>query len=371
MRHSVRAFLTFTLFFVLIFQNIFCGELEKVEKKHVKIKFKYFYRDFSADSFIKEHFPLDEYEYEVVEENPDVVFFSVFYKPKQPVKKFMHQIELAYKKRFEDAGRFLMPTVDDDALKVFITYENSRPDMTKCDYALAFDYPEDVQNDHYCRMPLFSARSTEEVEQLFNQKGLREGEEKTKFCNFIYSNDNSPVRKKFFQKLSEYKHIDSPGKSMNNMERLGPSFADKLAFQTDCKFSIAFENTSFPGYTTEKIVDAMVANTIPIYWGNPKIERDFNTKSFISYYDTEKEVRKSFPSFLFSIPGLNLLANWVVEELTLDRLVEKVIEVDTNDALYEEILSENWVNTETMKAAFDKEAKLNHIKQILNQAIKG
>ena len=51
------------------------------------------------------------------------------------------------------------------------------------------------------------------------------------------------------------------------------------------KFCIAFENTEQPGYTTEKLVHAFAANTVPIYWGNPAVAQDFNTKAFINYFD--------------------------------------------------------------------------------------
>ena len=36
------------------------------------------------------------------------------------------------------------------------------------------------------------------------------------------------------------------------------------------------------GYTTEKIFEPMIAQSIPIYWGNPRIGEDFNEKSFIN-----------------------------------------------------------------------------------------
>lgn len=51
------------------------------------------------------------------------------------------------------------------------------------------------------------------------------------------------------------------------------------------KFSIAFENAWYPGYTSEKIVTSMLAGTIPIYWGNPDISREFNSASFINCHD--------------------------------------------------------------------------------------
>ena len=50
------------------------------------------------------------------------------------------------------------------------------------------------------------------------------------------------------------------------MNNIGGAVSDKFAFQQKHKFSIAFENTSYCGYCTEKIVEAFVAGTIPIYW---------------------------------------------------------------------------------------------------------
>jgi hypothetical protein len=55
-----------------------------------------------------------------------------------------------------------------------------------------------------------------------------------------------------------------------------------LDFINDYKFTIAFENSSNSGYTTEKLVDALGSNSIPIYWGNPNVDLEFNTRAFIN-----------------------------------------------------------------------------------------
>jgi hypothetical protein len=47
------------------------------------------------------------------------------------------------------------------------------------------------------------------------------------------------------------------------------------------KFSIAFENNSYPNYTTEKLMDAFLGGSLPIYWGDPKIAEDWNTGAFL------------------------------------------------------------------------------------------
>jgi len=109
--------------------------------------------------------------------------------------------------------------------------------------------------------------------------------------------------------LQKYKKVDSGGKLLNN---IGYLVDDKVAFLRQYKFTIAFENSCYPGYTTEKILHAFIADSIPIYWGNPLISRDFSPKSFINCHD--------YNSF--------------------DEVIERVIEVDTNNDLYIEYLTE-------------------------------
>lgn len=41
--------------------------------------------------------------------------------------------------------------------------------------------------------------------------------------------------------------------------------------------------------TTDKVYKAMEVNCIPIYWGNPKINLDFNSKSSLNHYDYNNE----------------------------------------------------------------------------------
>ena len=87
---------------------------------------------------------------------------------------------------------------------------------------------------------------------------------------------------KLEEKLSKYKRVDSGGRHLNN---IGGPVDDKLEFQKDYKFSIAFENSAFPGYLTEKLPEAVIAQTLPIYWGDKLVHRDFNTARFLNYPD--------------------------------------------------------------------------------------
>lgn len=47
------------------------------------------------------------------------------------------------------------------------------------------------------------------------------------------------------------------------------------------KYSIIIENSSENDYFTEKVIDACLLETIPIYWGAPNIYKYFDTRGFI------------------------------------------------------------------------------------------
>ncbi len=118
---------------------------------------------------------------------------------------------------------------------------------------------------------------------------------KTKFCNYVYSNDRRPgtkIRRDFCRKLMRYKPVDCPGQSLNNMsfpEQTEPGwihpFDLKLRFIKDYKFTIAFENTSINGYVTEKISHPLAVGSIPIYHGCPAIADYYNPRAFVNCHD--------------------------------------------------------------------------------------
>jgi hypothetical protein len=218
-------------------------------KKHLKIKFVDFWVTFNPtnNSFWNE---LVKYYDLELSDNPEVIFYSVFGKE-----------YLNYK-----------------CHRIFYTGENVRPNFNECDLALSFDYIEDSR---HIRLPLYT--------RLFDLTKLTKSAKeniiypiKTKFCCMVVSNANCEFRNEFFNKLSEYKTVDSGGKYANNIGYIVP---DKLEFIKDYKFVISFENSEYPGYTTEKIVEPMLCGSIPIYWGNPFVDREFDTKSFVNVYD--------------------------------------------------------------------------------------
>ncbi len=200
-------------------------------------------------------------------------------------------------------------------LKIFYCAENKRPDFNGCDYALTFDL---INHHRHFRWPLFAhhidyenawnkltkIRTQEECKKIWDSK--------KKFCCMVVSNANAKDRIDFFYELSKYKQVDSGGKCLNN---IGGAIKNKMDFIQDYKFVFAFENSSYPGYTTEKIIQPFIVNSIPIYWGNPKIDLDFNSRAFIN-----------------------------ATKLKTPQLIDRIIQLDSDDDLAIEMLAESTFN---------------------------
>lgn len=198
--------------------------------------------------------------------------------------------------------------VDCQCVRIIILGENQRPDFNLFDYAAGFDK---IQfEDRYLYRPLYVSDNYKGDLEIALKKHTRGSEyflAKKKFCNMVVSNvrDASDKRIDFFNMLGKYKEIDSGGRSYNNLTD-GKPVTNKRKFQEEYKFSLAFENSTYKGYATEKIIQAWMAGTIPIYWGDPSIGEQFNEKAFINCHAYK---------------------NW-------DEVVEKIIEIDNDNKLY-------------------------------------
>jgi len=163
--------------------------------------------------------------------------------------------------------------------RIFYTAENIRPNFRFCDFAVSFDYNN---NKNHFRLPLYSVYFTNQnLTKRRDAKALLH--KKTGFCSFVVSNaKESEERINFFHELSKYKEIASGGTYANNV---GGPVENKRDFISKYLFNIAFENSSYPGYTTEKIAEPWVEGCIPIYWGDPEITKDINPDCFINMHD--------------------------------------------------------------------------------------
>ena len=162
---------------------------------------------------------------------------------------------------------------------------------------------------------------------------------KEEFCAYMYSYD-VPYRVEIFNEISKYKKVTSLGKSCNNVEDTDRNtYNDEITYNdlavqkySRFKFVLALENGIEKGYLTEKIINPILANSIPIYAGPNDIFDIINKKRIIYVYDFDN----------FS---------------ELNKYIENI---DNNNYLYDNILSEKIF---TGKITFD------NFKEYLNDKI--
>jgi len=111
-----------------------------------------------------------------------------------------------------------------------------------------------------------------------------------------------------------YEKVDSAGSLLNNMGQRIPGRGDqkpKVDFISDYRFTIAAENSSHPGYTTEKLLHPLSVGSIPIYWGSERANEDFNEDTFINVHQFDDLVE----------------------------VVDLIEEIESNDSLYEKYVT--------------------------------
>ncbi|MCM1154933.1 MAG: glycosyltransferase family 10 [Roseburia sp.] len=226
------------------------------------------------------------------------------------------------------------------------------PDLNLFDYAICFDAHLNC-DDRICRTParlLFEDMIFDFVNSLDSEeKAHKELQKKTGFCNFMYSNKSGHAnRTKIFHKIDQYKHVDSLGKYLNNKSvpmsmRIKRQkgwrnvIRESIDIKSNYKFSIAFENASYAGYTSEKILSSLEAHTVPIYWGNPFIAEELNEEAFINCH--------KYRNF--------------------DEVLERIKEIDNDDRIWCHMVSQPWLTQEQEKREREETEKyyrfMNHI----------
>lgn len=197
-------------------------------------------------------------------------------------------------------------------VRLFYTAENVRPDFATCDAAMSFC--RDLVDARHLRVPnyvgtqrAFGFDDDALLHPPPDPAAARRG--KTRFCAYVQGN-STPFREDFVSKLSRYKRVDCAGPSLNNTG-FTVGRAEKYDLYGESKFAVTFENEATVGYTSEKLPDALLAGCVPIYWGDPTVHLDFNPGAFLHLRD--------FAS--------------------ADDLVERIVELDRDDAAYEAILA--------------------------------
>lgn len=255
--------------------------------------------------------------------------------------------------------------LDYDCVRIFYTGENLCPDFNAFDYAIGFEHME--YGDRYLRYPNYM------IPEIYGDDFIRMKEKhynaedtyktKTEFCSFVVSKGDGYVakaREQIFYELSKYRQVNSGGRFLNNIgEKDGVK--DKLQFQSKHKFAIAFENSTHLGYSTEKLVQAFAAKTVPIYWGDPDITSIFNENAFINCHNFRcldeviQEVRRLDQDdaayiAMLSQPALRNNDIDITTNIELDQFLQHIVGLDAEEAFRRDLIGYNQAHVDGLRA---------------------
>ena len=283
------------------FYNINEEKNNNIKKKRIKLYFIDFqyskYRERQINR-IKEIVSKD-YEIFLTPLNPEYLIYNVF---------GCDHIKNIYKK----------------AIKIAYYTENKIPDFSMADYAVAqvnINYL-----DRYLKIPYiigwYNIINNSFIEKK-RESLLKNLPKKKKFCAAVISNYNnySRFRLDFINQLNKYKKVDMGGKYKNNVGKI----KDKILFLSSYKFSIAMENSEADGYFSEKIIDAFLAGTIPIYYGNYMIDEYINPNSYILIRG-KNDIKEKIEYIKKIDNDLNLFQKIIHQNILIDEKFKEKIE---------------------------------------------
>ncbi len=279
---------------------------------------------------------LDEQKYNFIwdAENPEYLFVSEhIYLKKRIYKSFLNLVK-------------------PNTVTIYCAGECIEPDLNLFDYAIVFD--RNLRSgDRIIRMPAMFFHKASVLEDRNSihtiEEAKRELDSKNGFCNFLYSNSKAhPIRDQLFYAISKYKHVDSLGGHLRNVDDVAGKFggydwaSGGIGIKKHYRFSIASENACYEGYVTEKLLTSFQAHTVPIYWGDPGVKQEFNEKAFI----------------------------YVNECASLSEVVERVKRIEEDQDLWCRMIAEPWQTKEQLeRQGREMDEYRSFISNIFNQDI--
>jgi hypothetical protein len=172
---------------------------------------------------------------------------------------------------------------------MWYTFENRRPPIENFDITISFD-TENFDNRNFYLPLIWLYTSINEtspippyhkttMEDCLQPRNLNPDlfDQKIGFAS-SFINNPQPYRIAVIRKLEKIGSVAQFGRSG------GGYVEDKISTANKYLFNVCFENDLYPGYVTEKVLEAWIAQTIPLYWGIDKNEI-LNPKAIINLND--------------------------------------------------------------------------------------
>jgi len=111
----------------------------------------------------------------------------------------------------------------------------------------------------------------------------------------VWLNKDRIVTPKLFYSSPRMKIPDAPDWYKERFEPYvdNPLPEDRKEILFNSQFHIAIESSKYENYFTEKLIDAIITKTVPVYWGCTNIDKFFNPKGMIIVNDLEDIIIKT------------------------------------------------------------------------------
>lgn len=182
------------------------------------------------------------------------------------------------------------------ALRLFHTGENRRHDSVAADYSVTFDLG--VTSEHHFRLPnwmdaidwshegVFNTphprvRSLIKLETLMTPLGAALLERPRRAALFAFH--LKEPRKTLFEALSNALPTEGFGRPFDaTIKDHNNSSLYKDDVLKNFLVNLCPENSLYPGYYTEKVIEAYGAGCLPVTWADPNIRVDFNPGAIVN-----------------------------------------------------------------------------------------
>jgi hypothetical protein len=249
---------------------------------------------------------------------------------------------LFFKSRFSDSAmtewlnhqQGIIKPSDVNAYNIWCTFENHRPPSG--DFDLTFSYDQDSFSETNYYLPLlyqYMHIGDEKKKPWKHQIKPKDCTKKRNLnTNFFESkngfvssfiNNPHPTRLRAISALSKIGKVDVYGRSVGNYVQ------DKIGAAERYWFNLCFENDLYPGWVTEKVLEAWLAGSIPLYWGidsagllNPKAIVNLSEFKDLNAFIEHVEYLFSNPAIMKEMINQPLLLSDFDEIGPLDFLVK-------------------------------------------------
>jgi hypothetical protein len=151
--------------------------------------------------------------------------------------------------------------------------------------------------------------------------------DKTKMCSLVASAKRDSTGHKLRHKIVDW--LRDSSQDVEVMGRGYTAFEHKADGLAPYRYSVVIENVREQNYFSEKLVDAVLCNTVPIYWGCPNLGRFIDTSGIIQCHsqdDIQRAVQSmSEDDFAARLPQIQAIQPDLARYCNLERRAAEAI----------------------------------------------